>query len=527
VTTDPPPSFTAQGAPRFRGAALDAALVVLALAFGAFTLGYPFGRDQATHHYIGREWLLHGSIPFRDLVDHKPPGVHLLFGVPARILGDRMWPIRVVEFGFLVALAFSASSLLTHRTAPRPPHLTALCFLTATICHLGFFDFWHTAQPDFHGAVIGFGAAALVHRIERPWLATASGGLLAGLALTMKPVSLVFVIAAAAVWVARVLEDEEQAGRLKRLAIGLGVFAATALVIPGALAGYFASRGALDDLVFWIVQVNRYYLEHEATPGGFWTFMRLAFATMQPLAGFYLALAAIRLATAPRQFVAQHVPLLILLLFAFGGVIAQRKFFLYHWGAAVPPAVGLLGRAYLDLREWIVPRASRARMTLAFTASLLMLYAMSSSAKELWWARYRAAVALLFGRIQRSDYARGFDLPAADFQYGDSLAVGEWLRANTGADANVAVRGFEPQVYAISGRRYAGRFFWTNFITDERRAFKRDEWLAEEREMLLERPPDVAVTITDRAEVIGTDWYQPLGYAEVARFGKYRVLTRR
>ena len=165
-------------------------------------------------------------------------------------------------------------------------------------------------------------------------------------------------------------------------------------------------------------------------------------------------------------------------------------------------------------------------MTLAFTAALLMLYAMSSSAKELWWTRYRAAVALVFGRIQKSDYARGFDVPAADFEYASSLAVGEWLRANSSPADNVAVRGFEPQVYVISGRRYEGRFFWTNFITDPRRSYARGDWLEEERAMLREKPPKFAVTIVDFGEVVGSDWYEPSGFKEVARYGKYHVLTR-
>ena len=53
----------------------DLALAVVAAAFGWASLTYPFGRDLGLYFYVGREWALRGAIPYRDVLDHKTPGI--------------------------------------------------------------------------------------------------------------------------------------------------------------------------------------------------------------------------------------------------------------------------------------------------------------------------------------------------------------------------------------------------------------------------------------------------------------------
>jgi hypothetical protein len=52
----------------------------MGLAFWLPTLLYPFGRDQAAFFYIAREWLL-GGVPYRDMVDHKPPLIYAVYAL--------------------------------------------------------------------------------------------------------------------------------------------------------------------------------------------------------------------------------------------------------------------------------------------------------------------------------------------------------------------------------------------------------------------------------------------------------------
>src|SRR6266581_3517973 len=49
-------------------------LVILRLVF----LHEPFERDEGTYAYIGQE-ILRGAIPYRDMIEIKPPGVMYLY----------------------------------------------------------------------------------------------------------------------------------------------------------------------------------------------------------------------------------------------------------------------------------------------------------------------------------------------------------------------------------------------------------------------------------------------------------------
>jgi hypothetical protein len=89
------------------------------------------------------------------------------------------------------------------------------------------------------------------------------------------------------------------------------------------------------------------------------------------------------------------------------------------------------------------------------------------------------------------------------------------------------VRGFEPEIYAISGRHYSGRFFWTTFLTAPTRAYKREQWLAEDLAELRRRPPRYAVTQSFQQSGLDSPlWFEQLGYSRRAEIGVFTVLER-
>ena len=75
---------------------MDVALALSGMLFGAQSLFYPFGRDQATHGYIGREWLA-GRLPFVSTFDIKTPGIFFVHMATFAIFGEHPWGLRVVD----------------------------------------------------------------------------------------------------------------------------------------------------------------------------------------------------------------------------------------------------------------------------------------------------------------------------------------------------------------------------------------------------------------------------------------------
>ena len=72
-------------------------LGLLALAVSAVSLTYPVGPDQGLFFYTSREWLLRGSVPYKDVLDHKWPFIYVIHGATIALFGQESWGMRLAE----------------------------------------------------------------------------------------------------------------------------------------------------------------------------------------------------------------------------------------------------------------------------------------------------------------------------------------------------------------------------------------------------------------------------------------------
>jgi hypothetical protein len=523
---------------RFARHRLDAALALCALGFGWVSLLYPFGRDQSLFFYIGREWFTRGAIPYRDAIEHKPPGIFVIHGILIRIFGEAMWPIRLFDLGAVLFIGWASASLLA--PAPRPRGLVGTSVFLVAVLYYGFFPYWDTAQCESVCLALGLGAIVAAARIPRVPVAELVSGLVCGAAVCVKPPVAWFVLAAAitvglrTLGFGRAVREAWSRDRVVRLALAWARFGAGVAAFPLLMIAYFAAHGAAGELALWLVRVNKFYVAHERTVtdvGDVYVHTRGIFILFSPYSSVFLAAAVVGIVRArirdERESLVRYAIAFGLFVAAYGSVLMQMKFFRYHCVAFVGPAAILGGALHLDLRALVRERSFSDRsLTLGFAVAFISLYALSPLSADLWWRNTRDGARYLSGSITRAEFTEDFSIPELFYSVTDSERVGLWLRDHTGPDDNVAVRAFEPQVYAVAHRRYHGRFFWTNFITDPRRSLLRAQWLAEETAQVDRDPPVVVVTLADDAEVYGTSWYLPRGYREVERFGEFRVLAR-
>ena len=123
----------------------DAILITLALLFGVASLAFPFAHDQGVHYYVGREWLQHGALPYRDTFDYKTPGIYLLYVALIAVFGEGMWPIRLAELACIVWLGWLCARIVDEK--PRSGRIGLSIFL-ASFAYYGFFNYWDTAQCE-------------------------------------------------------------------------------------------------------------------------------------------------------------------------------------------------------------------------------------------------------------------------------------------------------------------------------------------------------------------------------------------
>jgi hypothetical protein len=187
------------------------------------------------------------------------------------------------------------------------------------------------------------------------------------------------------------------------------------------------------------------------------------------------------------------------------------------------PIAILAASSWIDLtrrEKW--RRAITIAWPVAFVASALTLTPpdvyVERAARVLAWPRQNFSERWLL---------EGFGSPVTRVDLAQSYDVAEWISAHASPSDTLLVRGYSPEIYAWSHLHYTGRFFWSVALTNPNRAYRRDEWLAEDRAELDARPPRWVVALQGPAPDIDSESaFARRGYEARTRIGPYVVMER-
>jgi hypothetical protein len=517
---------------------IDGVLGVLGVLIGAVSLTYPFGRDQGLYYYVAREWVAHGSIVYRDVLDHKTPGIYVLHALAIVLFGEHTWGIRVADLVCVVAAGLLAGALTAPRGASPLPGARGIGVLAASILYYGYFDFWNTAQSELWYATLGVASVWAALRLERDRFAQAAAGCLGAVAMIMKPPAVWFVLIAVAIiaWRGASGGSGERRARWRAAAIAVAVFSGAFAVPVLVTLAFFAAKHALGAAYEVVVLANGYYVSHEAgvsslldvaSSTGDMALHYRPFSFLLPIALAGCILSNVR--PTDRAALRRLGLAVLLCAAAYAAVGMQKKFYLLHFGVFIVPVTVLVANIATDFCVAIRQRFGKASWAApAFAFTFTFLFAFADHAR-LYAAENLNAYRYLNGSISREEFTRLFQMRVLGFDYHDSELAGLWVRDHSSPDDFIAVRGFEPQIYAVAGRRYPGRFFWTTFIVNPRREreSKRAEWLEEDRRALQEHPPRLIVVYGEVHEgPDSAEWFEKDGYHPKATFGYLTILGR-
>src|SRR3989344_9204546 len=113
---------------------LSICIFVLAIVKLPF-LSANYGLDQTGYMYIGRE-ISHGAIPYRDVWDHKTPGLPYLNAIIFTLGGKSLETFRIIEFTWVVTVLVFFLYLLKKIFSKNNP---AVIFGTLFLTYI-FFD---------------------------------------------------------------------------------------------------------------------------------------------------------------------------------------------------------------------------------------------------------------------------------------------------------------------------------------------------------------------------------------------------
>lgn len=526
---DPKRALASLFAPQNR---VDWALGAVGVAFGALSLPLPFGRDQGLYFYVGREWLEHGMVPYKDLFEQKTPGIFMAYALAIALFGKHMWSSRLLELLAVTALGASSAFALTPRDQRPQPGVIGASVAGATFVYYFFFTFWDSGQCEVWCASLSTVALALALRLRRPWAAAVGAGLLTGAAFVFKPpcAPLFAVVALAFLFRAR-------SEGLRAAALGSAAFAGAAALAPCLTLAYFWAKGALPAMRDVLVGANGYYWEHERGAHDWHDVVARMLSFYQwhePISSLLLEAlvvsTAVAIARRDRPLVARHVLAWACAIAGAAAVTSQMKFYHYHWGVIVMATTLTITNLAMNaaaLAKWRLGGTGAAGAALV-VSNLAIAALLGGKQTAQWGDEVASVIAYESGSIDRATFSHriGFG-PPLDYNFGETEAVGLWLAENTTPADLVAVRGFEPEIYAVADRRYDGRFFWTSQLTVSTRAYRREDYLAEDAAWLDAHPPRFVVAGKDDEGPDAPAFFYARGYALRAKIGYFLVLEKK
>jgi len=396
-----------------------------ATAWLAWRMFEPLGRDQAVFYVLGRE-LWAGALPYRDLFEHKPPGVLLIYALAALLDGGDGWAIGLLDSaaaGATAALLFAVLDTAGNRSAA---WWTALLYVLCARAPC-FGGWWATGQPEaFQDLCV---AGAILAGQRRAW-SLAGTWIFWALLLKFTYFGLV------PVW----LYWAGRAGA-PRLCAGLAL---PALACAG-LAGLSATAEPA-----WRAVVA-FNLRHAQVQAVSWQRLPLllgkgALSLASGVPAVTLAVAAGLVVPALRRLPRSRHPLALpawlpagVLAAATLQLMVQRKLWLWHWN---PLVLGLVLLAGLMWTQW----AERSRRWTVLVALIALTPTLSQTLCDV---RRRFDPGSRIDVLSRYTWGRRHH----DFSAFEVAAVGTAVAQMAQREDRLFVWGFEPGVYLTSGLR--------------------------------------------------------------------------
>ena len=476
-----------------RGGSLLAALWVVM----SFT--YPFGWDQGLFAWVG-DAIVRGGLPYRDAWDFKGPLLYYVYALAQWLFGVHLWSIRVVDATFLgvasAAVFRTAAALADKRTAL----FAAVLYLLWYASH----SYWHTSQPDGWAGMLLIVAVGLLLSDFYPTAGRVAGaGFCLGLAALLKPLWLVFILVPGIY-----IGLSKQMNRVQSTLILLAGW----LLPIAAMAGWFASQGALNDVVDVHLKYSAFYAglasdDRLKNLAQYFLSARVI-TVLLPVSIYGLAVLWRDRQPAAFLFVVWVGTTVVL-------VTAQGRFYAYHWLPMLPAMSVLTAFGLRELHH-------SAKTFAHIIAAVALLSCAAPVVLELSrFAAWRA------GAIDRAAYFDGYGEPGMDMR-----AV-EWLRTTAGP-GKVYGFGFHCDVPWLSGRESVSRFCYGLPLMLGVSTPIQTQYRAEVLKALRSDPPKYIIVGTLSEQILGMrltiadfaelDDLVRSRYREVARFGSITIL---
>ncbi len=442
------------------------------------SLTYPFGWDQGLFSWAGGV-IVRGGMPYVDAWDMKGPLVYYVYAAAERVFGVHLWSIRIVD---AIGLCLTAAAIARIVAAGADRVIARWAALLFVLWYASQ-SYWHTAQPDGWTGMVLIIAIAPLLTIPAPLSLRRALviGAAIGLTTLFKPLWAAFLVLP--------LLHVAMTRTSRRIPLAAGAIAGW--LLPIAIAGlWFWSHGALDELIAVHLRYSSLYAGQagagleatQASPGRLRGLVDYVLTTR--VIDVALPVIAYGAVVLWRRHRAGALVAIAWIAIVIAAVVAQNRFFAYHWLPLLPVAtvLGALGLHDLLLRA---PRLAQ------IVAVLLVIHCVAPIALE--ESRF---VSWMAGRTTTETYYAGYGEP------GDDMKAVSWLR-QSGQAGGVYVFGWEAGIVWLSHRPFVSRFGFSMPLLIDVDPGLRDSYRRELLQALDATPPRYIVVGRQSARIMG------------------------
>lgn len=500
----------------------------LGLLVAVPSLFFPFGWDTSVHYYVAREWLLRGAVPYRDTFDHKTPGIYALHALLIATFGEGMWAIRVAELAGILVLGVVAAWLAARRSARPTPGAIAAAVLGVSVLQFGHLDYWNTAQCELWCVLFASLSWLAIRRGRDRRGAYVVAGLFGGAALLMKPVALLLLVMPVIDILATAVPRRRD-GTWRALA----AFTAATLALPALAVAHLWLAGALRSAVDAVIGANVAYVSQETRAHSVGEALRLTCAVFNhggPISWAVIATSVALVVVAwlrGRPTDARRYALTVLFgALSLAAMVVQMKFYLYHATIMIGAAAMVFASAYDELTRLLGSFRRRGASPLVYAGVVALLFHASGNQYRRWKDNAGITLGWVAGSVSEERFARRFEWVPGKVHFRTLEEIGVWLRDHTSKDDTILVRDEAAEIYVVSERRSADRFFWSVFLDSPTRNHHRSEWMKEDLDSLVTHPPRyVVVRAAKQLGPSASSYFEALGYEKCLRVDEFVVLA--
>ena len=400
-------------------------------------LTLPLERDEGAYAYIAGAWL-RGELPYRDLFDHKPPLLYILY-MPA-IVGARVTALSIRLWGSIIFLVqLPLLYLLARRVWDQPT--AGLAVVLYAIAGSAF---------SLQGLILN-SEQALVLPALLALLCLFRGiagdrdrwsflyGLCVGLIAMIKPTAVPLLVPLALVIGARGM-----GGRLRQLG-----FAIAGAVMPWLpIVAVWGISNALDDLYAALVLYNRLYAAESVKEWSVGGIVNIV-APLGPL--LLCAIGGASRAGWAGVRSRQRMALVLWTLALFGAALLGLRSYVHYYYPVIPglallaaPVVTRLAR-----QAWEAEGGRRRAVALVGPALLLAVVTVPFAGDN--------ARLLSLTPAEQAEALYGRD---GKYFFASAAAVADYVRRRTPPDEEIYVWGAEPEIYVLAGRTTSAHYIY-------------------------------------------------------------------